>query len=111
MVGRSGTGYRPKGSRVAIFPGPTTKLILVAFGKIGPRQPHCILRRGLAATGVSGFSFDTVDPLELFERLVLRAYGIFGWVPLPLGFTVPDSDRVASFVINVGPARSASAIF
>jgi DNA-directed RNA polymerase specialized sigma24 family protein len=32
---------------------------------------------------VSGFSFDTIDPLELFERLVLRAYGIFGCFPDP----------------------------
>jgi DNA-directed RNA polymerase specialized sigma24 family protein len=32
---------------------------------------------------VSGFSFDTVDPLELFERLVLRAYSIFGCFPDP----------------------------
>src|ERR1044072_7125234 len=38
---------------------------------------------GRAASGVSGFSFETIDPLELFERLVLRAYGIFGCFPDP----------------------------
>ena len=32
---------------------------------------------------MSGFSFDTVGPLELFERLVLRAYAIFGCFPDP----------------------------
>lgn len=32
---------------------------------------------------MSGFSFGTVDPLELFERLVLRAYAIYGCFPDP----------------------------
>jgi DNA-directed RNA polymerase specialized sigma24 family protein len=32
---------------------------------------------------VTGLSFADVDPLELFERLVLRAYGIFGCFPDP----------------------------
>lgn len=32
---------------------------------------------------MNGFSFDTVDPVELIERLVLRAYVVFGCFPNP----------------------------
>jgi DNA-directed RNA polymerase specialized sigma24 family protein len=51
---------------------------------MGDRQSHLLLLGREQRTGpVSGFSFDKVAPLELFERLVLRAYSAFGCFPDP----------------------------
>jgi DNA-directed RNA polymerase specialized sigma24 family protein len=59
------------------------KLFCWGYGKIGSRQPHPILKEGASSHLVTGFSFAEIDPLELFERLVLRAYGVFGCFPDP----------------------------